>query len=44
MSRLDAVEAFWDELLKLPNQQIRIHTDGIGSLTANLEDPDPVAR
>jgi hypothetical protein len=39
-SRLDAVEAYWDELLKLPNQQIAIHTDGIGSLTANMEDFD----
>ena len=43
-SRWDAVEAFWGELLKLPNQQIRIHTDGIGSLTANLEDSDPIAH
>jgi hypothetical protein len=43
-SRLDAVEAFWDALLKQHNQQIRIQTDGIGSLTANLEDPDPIAH
>jgi hypothetical protein len=43
-SRWDAVEAFWGELLKLPNQQIRIHTDGIGSLTANVEASDPVGH
>jgi hypothetical protein len=43
-SRWDAVEAFWGELLKLPNQQIAIHTDGIGSLTANVEDSDPIAH
>jgi hypothetical protein len=44
MSRLDAAEAFWDELLKLPYQQIAIHTDAIGSLIANVEGSDPVAH
>ena len=43
-SRLDAVEAFWDELLKQPDQQIRIHADGIGSLTVSAEDSNPVAH
>jgi hypothetical protein len=43
-SRLDAGEAFWDELLKPPNKQIAVHTDGIGSLTANVEDSDIVEQ
>jgi len=42
MSRLDAVDAFWDEFLKLPNQQTRIHTDGIGALTASVENSDMI--